>query len=196
MCVLILLALPCLTTSVIDHALPHDVFHFTCHASQQDLVYEVRSRDIVKDTGSIDACSSDLPEAGSRQGCALLSYRLDFTYPARLEGSRNMKVCDCPKREYNGFEVLVTVLGPFHQCFHLVTGGHWREKTVKELQLWLRIRDAQLETITPYFLHKDHAEKKSNRMKPTTVHCSSCAMRSRTTHRLTKLQCARFGCRR
>ena len=31
---------------------------------------------------------------------------------------------------------------------------------MKELQLWLRIRDAQLETITPYFLHKDRAEKK------------------------------------
>ena len=41
------------------------------------------------------------------------------------------------------------------------------------------------------FASQGHWEYKSNQMNLTLVHCSSCAMRSRTTRRLTKLQCAR-----
>ncbi|CAK9045074.1 unnamed protein product [Durusdinium trenchii] len=46
-------------------------------------------------------------------------------------------------------------------------------KTVKALQLWFRILEAQMETGTPYMLYKDHANRKSNQQNLGTIHCSN-----------------------
>merc|ERR1712190_90503 len=81
----------------------------------------------------------------------------------------------CPNIAYDkeSGKGLVDVWGEEFERMYTRFEAEGLGKTVKAQQLWFRVLESQMETGTPYMLHKDHANRKSNQQNLGTIHCSN-----------------------